>query len=119
MSLLSINPIAWKIYYTLLTNDVLNSIHHTFSAWYNGRERGICLCIDSAPDKNTDTWYVITFGECRNSDQIFVDNWSMAKEMNPPTIDDFDEISYKKRRTFEKQSKAVEYIFQKIQEIKS
>lgn len=46
------------------------------SAWYNGRERGICLVVRRMlSDK---TCLIVTFGECRGSDGIFVDAWDMT-----------------------------------------
>ena len=76
------------------------------TAWYNGRECGICLSFWNQDDK---IQLVITFGECRNSDHIFVDTWKMVVDtwkmvpfpINPPTVVDFPEEDYDRRTIFE------------------
>lgn len=66
------------------------------SAWYNGRERGIALTLNAF---NRPT-FVIAFSECRNSDSIVIDNWCPEAQhfLNPPTIADFTDDAYYKRR---------------------
>ncbi len=76
-------------------NNVKYLIDLRTSAWYNGRERGICLCVDL-----NGTSFVITFGECRNSDSIFVDSWIMKSSLNPPTVADFTDEAYSNRKYF-------------------
>lgn len=55
--------------------------------WYNGRERGIALVVHrnygcSGP------CLILTFGECRNSDDIFVEQWEQdCAPFNCPTIE--------------------------------
>jgi hypothetical protein len=43
-------------------------------AWYNGRERGVSIAVGSAVDRLGGS-FVVVFGECRSSDQIFVDSY--------------------------------------------
>ncbi|WP_353189047.1 hypothetical protein [Pseudomonas sp.] len=64
------------------------------SAWYNGRERGVCLTFR----RNQGGCLAITFGECRNSDSIFIDHFEAALTLNPPTVSDFSEKAYRLRR---------------------
>lgn len=66
------------------------------SAWYNGRERGVCLEVRA--------WFTdpmalfITFGENRTSDSIFVDSWEVeCRLLNPPTVRDFPDEAYEAR----------------------
>lgn len=67
-------------------------------AWYNGRERGVSIMRYSGSKPFA---MIITFGECRNSNSIFVDRWFVprvdAPTMNGPTLSDFSEAAYKKR----------------------
>ncbi len=67
-------------------------------AWYNGRERGVALVCRK--QRFSDPALVITFGECRSSDSIFVDSWMMEPNMNGPTVVDFPETAYQNRQTF-------------------
>lgn len=70
---------------------------HT-AAWYNGRERGCVLYVTSFQVKET---LIITFGEHRSSDSIFVDTWISTKGFfNPPTVADFTDEAYKSRKFF-------------------
>jgi hypothetical protein len=64
------------------------------SAWYNGRERGVCVTFRHSSGK----YLAITFGECRNSDAIFIDHFDLKCKLNPPTIADFSQEAYEKRR---------------------
>lgn len=42
---------------------------------------------------------VLTFGEVRNSDHIFVDSWEhIGGFMNPPTVEDFPDTAYAARQ---------------------
>jgi hypothetical protein len=68
----------------------------TTSAWYNCRERGICLVVRH-PDFSRKC-LVITFGEIRNTDGIFIDSWHYEGYfLNPPSVEDFTEEAYKAR----------------------
>lgn len=68
---------------------------HT-SAWYNGRERGICLVVRAS--FTSKRAMLLTFGECRNSDLIFVDSWVVERYfLNPPTLEDFTDEAYEQR----------------------
>lgn len=66
--------------------------------WYNGRERGFLLCYGRIV---RDSILCITFGENRNSDNIFVDMWIQnGLGNNPPTVKDFSEEAWKRRKYF-------------------
>lgn len=68
-------------------------------AWYNGRERGVLL--EVRPNFASTLGLIITFGEHRNSDDIFVDAWIVNEVfLNPPTVADFPEEAYKRRQCF-------------------
>lgn len=84
-------------------------------AWYNGRERGISITVATRLKDNT---LVITFGENRNSDSIFVDSWEMPFLLNPPSVDNFTEEAYENRKWFEydKISEAAHFIQNMIQD---
>lgn len=75
-----------------------NSIEFKTSPFYNGRERGICITMNtfSSYDK---TLHVV-FGECRSSDSIFVDKWVGKMTFNNPTVEDFSEEAYNNRKYF-------------------
>jgi hypothetical protein len=68
--------------------------------WYDGRERGVVLVIRF--DFVSKKALCITFGECRSSDDIFVDHWVMEERsfLNPPTIQDQPEETFERRKTF-------------------
>jgi len=68
---------------------------HT-SAWYNGRERGFVISVQRI---SANKQLNITFGECRNSDEIFVDHW-YRNTFNPPTVMDFVDEDYQSRKYF-------------------
>jgi hypothetical protein len=88
---LGINPVASHILAVLNAgwpSEMEGVFRVETSAWYNGRERGICLTV--TPKERRDVLY-ITFGECRNSDQIFVDRWTSGALFNPPTVHDHPE----------------------------
>lgn len=68
------------------------------SAWYNGRERGVCL--EVRPSFSSKEALLITFGEHRNSDCIFIDSWRVVTHfLNPPTVADFSDEAYENRST--------------------
>lgn len=65
--------------------------------WYNCRERGVCLEIRAS--LGAESAMLITFGECRNSDHIFIDSWiHKGWFLNPPTIEVFTDEAYARRR---------------------
>jgi len=65
-------------------------------AWYNGRECGACL--EVRPFLSSERALLITFGEHRNTDSIFVDSWEVDEFfLNPPTVANFTDAAYKKR----------------------
>jgi hypothetical protein len=85
-------------------------------AWYNGREKGVCLEI--RPLLSSKQALLITFGEHRNSDSIFVDSWEVEEFfLNPPTVADFTDEAYAARTfvPYGNVAKAVEVIRAKIQ----
>lgn len=118
---LGVHPLAWAIY-TLVdiqTTDVHNRSYWKTTAWYNGRECGICIVVPVFSGSVNPRALVITFGECRASDAIFVDSWTMPEGMNPPTVDDYDDTAYKNRRTFDhaniaEAAKCVEALLRKV-----
>ena len=66
------------------------------AAWYNGREDGYSLTVHNYGHDNL----IVTFGECRNSDAIFVDHWLQGPSINPPTVKDFSDEAYSQRHYF-------------------
>lgn len=66
------------------------------SAWYNGRENGICIMKWGL--SVTKPARFITFGECRNSDSIFLDTWLEVPDINPPTS--FPDSAYRARKFY-------------------
>jgi len=64
--------------------------------WYNGRERGICFVVGNRGPKSR----FIVFGECRNSDSIFVDTWEGVSPFNQPSVEDFSDEAYQGRVCF-------------------
>lgn len=70
-------------------------------AWYNGREKAVCLHVKDWTSKTDQNLFVV-FGENRRSDQIFVDCWvADSISLNPPTHADLPEEAYNRRRFFE------------------
>lgn len=56
--------------------------------WYNGREAGIALVIYQGATASG-ACRIITFGECRNTDGIFVEHWEETREpFNGPTVEE-------------------------------
>lgn len=78
-------------------------------AWYNGRERGICLVVNDwglskrVEDPNrVNEKLVIVFAEHRSSDMVFVDCFLTNRvAINPPTHIDMSEGAYDRRRMFD------------------
>jgi hypothetical protein len=85
-------------------------------AFYNGRERSIGLSIrDTRKGFNGVKTRVVIFGECRNSDEIFVDTFELKTiDINPPVLKDFTEKDYKKRKYFHynEMYKVADYIYE-------
>jgi hypothetical protein len=90
---------------------------HTYP-WFNGREKGVCL--EVRPNVGCRKALLITFGEHRNSDGIFVDSWLINEYLlNPPTVADFQDErdeAYRKRTiiSYGQVNEAVAVIRQKI-----
>ena len=64
--------------------------------WYNGRERGVSLMVKPFHGSGC---LIVTFGECRGGDSIFVDSWTMdLAPFNGPTEPDFPDAAYRARR---------------------
>ena len=78
--------------------DALTSQGHiTTTALYNGRERGVCLSVETRPGATCRL--LVFFAEDRKSDALFVQKSVSFKMWNdPPAIEDFSEISYKDRK---------------------
>jgi hypothetical protein len=73
-------------------------VEFTTWAWYNGRERGICISMQR--DLCSPCLHV-AFGECRSSDDIFVSWWATNRPFfNGPTVKDCPERAYTTRRLF-------------------
>ncbi len=86
-------------------------------AWYNGRERGISLEVRAhVMDRRG---LIITFGEHRTSDSIFIDSWEIDRPflLNPPTVEDYPDSAYEARTfvPYGEVVKAVKIIREKIQ----
>lgn len=94
---LQIDHQAWAILHLLNKFDLPN-VHINAAAWYNGREKGISLNLSNT--LSSFGYLVITFGEVRNSDNIFVDAWKVDYPVNPPKVEDFTEEAYRDRTTF-------------------
>lgn len=79
-------------------------------AWYNGRERGVCLTVHRL-GFNKKPVKVITFGEDRHNGEIFVDNWIMkSPPINAPTPNDFPDSAYMKRKRYTAAKEAAEAV---------
>ena len=92
-------------------------------AWYNGRERGISIVVSQYFEK---MGLVCVFGECRNSDSIFVDVYekvgaavyeSKKGTFAPSYLDAGYEEAYRKRKFFNpgEAGKAADFVWKKIQ----
>lgn len=84
-------------------------------AWYNGRERGVLL--EVRPHFTSKKALLVTFGECRSGDSIFVDSWEVEEHfLNPPTPADFPDEAYERREVarYGDVAKAVDLIKRKI-----
>jgi hypothetical protein len=99
----TIDPQALSILNYLRGEQLIDGIENCYmsvntSPWYNGRECGICLETVVATGRES---LIITFGEHRNSDAIFVDCWEADRSrLNPPTVSDFTDEAYANRRYF-------------------
>ncbi len=69
------------------------------SVFYNGRERGICLTVKNYRSEDGKI-LVVTWGENRNSDSIFVADWIQKNSINPPTLVDMPDKAYDQRQYF-------------------
>jgi hypothetical protein len=85
--------------------------------FYSGRERGVIVSYIRY-DVEYKRQLNIVFGESRNSDNIFVDEWISDMTRNPPTLVDFGEEAYKRRRMFgyDEHRKVAEYIYGRVEE---
>lgn len=121
---LQIHPVAYKILSLLaLCSDEdfvgirgNQDLECKTSSWYNGRERGICLEVRTNFASH-ETCLIVTFGEERGSDDIFVDAWEhKGFFLNPPTLAAFTEAAYHARKTFaaDRQDLALQYILRVI-----
>ena len=95
-----LSPQALAVLALLSEHEVDEAIQTSTFAFYNGRERsvGIRLQHMSAMDKAL----IIVWGECRNSDALFVDTWSLyGLHINPPTLADYTSAAYVGRQSFD------------------
>lgn len=101
---LNVKDYSWKIGRCLQKVNLSDlpgfddSVKTYTQAFYNGRERGIALTLQSM--SNSRRVYIIVFGECRNSDSIFIDHWTMDGGLGPyngPIVSDFPESAYEQR----------------------
>lgn len=69
----------------------------SWSPFYNGREKGICLAVRKPDSRNYITKYWV-FGENRNSDEIFLDTFILGIALNPPTVKDMKDEDYRRRK---------------------
>lgn len=72
--------------------------------WYNGREAGVCLVMESGPYQKSNSLLYVAFGECRHSDRIFVEHWEAPEPLNCPTLEARDpkvsDETYAHRQTY-------------------
>lgn len=81
----------------------------------NGRECGLCLEVRHRP--NSGQALLVSFGEHRNTDEIFVQTVATSRfMMNGPELKDFTDASYQKRKFFDSLdiASAVQHIFNEI-----
>lgn len=112
-SRLNIKPAAWAVLHLLSGYELkVRRQHHAETwAWYNGRERSIALTIEArTPTHDRNGRLVIVFGECRNSDRIFVDTWSDRCSLDPPRLEDFTDAAYEKRQMFATAEAAAQHV---------
>jgi len=95
-------------------DDYNNKIYIETYPWYNGRENGVCIKVDNFWE---DEILLITFGEHRSSDSIFVDVWKVEELANysSPTLDDLPNKVHRKIFDCWDVRSVVEYIISKIE----
>ncbi len=93
-----IKPVAFAIA-GLISVETSNRPDFSTFPWYNGRERGICLVVSKSYLDDIVTF--ISFGECRNSDSIYVDIWKGPHPCDCPTVvRHYTDEAYNNRKTF-------------------
>lgn len=83
--------------------------------WYDGRERGICLCFQPILNQPC---LLLFFAEARSSDQIFVASWQTERlAFNPPTPESLPTEVYDTRVYFSYGQfvDVVEYLVSRLQ----
>ncbi len=87
----------------------------TWSPFYNGRERGVCLTVRANFHK---PGIAIVWGEHRSSDDIYVDTFPVDSFMNPPTMASFTEEIYNLRKTFRYNEvyKVVDHVYELVRQ---
>jgi hypothetical protein len=80
-----------------LTDTEFPNVYIETFAFYNGRERWVGLKVQR---KLGQASLIVIFGENRNSDAIALQHWVMRPSINPPTVADMPEESYKNRQFF-------------------
>jgi len=92
--------------------DIIEDANIFATAWYNQKEHGICVRLESKKNKNSS---IIVFGVLENSEDTFVDTWSSNKIFkNPPTPKELSNKTRKDRQTFRTPQMAAHYVMQQI-----
>jgi hypothetical protein len=84
---------------------------HTFP-WYNGREKGVAVRMGM-----NDRVLTVTFGECRGTDDIFVDSWESDQSWRayePATVAEFPDEAYAARHTTRNPQAAADKVLAKM-----
>lgn len=110
---LGLHPQAWAIVHLLAEHDFdLKKIEGRgtplwdvqSSAFYNGRERGICISTWLWGERDKKQLNVF-FAECRNSDEILVLMWDGdGPGINPPVVSDVPQEAWETNKRFFKYS---------------
>ena len=107
---LNISAAARAVLHRLSERDAPSSAFWRITtwAWYNCRERGVALTVE----RYRVSRLVIVFGECRNSDEIFVDSWEglPGDYSNGPKVEHLTDEAYESRRMFPSVDKAAECV---------
>lgn len=115
---LDICPVAWSILHLVKDQSRFDQhVNITTSAWYNGREKGICLTVFNHKKVKSS---IITFGKVKNTDSIFIDSWEInGGLLNPPTVSDFNDEAYSNRKylNYDKIYEAAQLVIESISKV--
>ena len=99
---LGIKPQALAVLHLLA--DRLRDLHDPdvveAAALYNGREQGVVVTASCLFSRVAPRCLNVFFSENRNSDDIVVYSWLGEGSMNPPTVSDITEDTWKSRKVF-------------------